>query len=409
MTSVKTCAICGKEYLVEEMHETVDGSYICDTCYEDNNYYTCEICGFAFCNDEEGAWIERENIEVCGSCLDEYYTTCNDCGEYVRIEDAYNTAYGETVCSKCYEDHYFTCVECGQIYHMDNCIYDEDTSEYLCANCYTDREAERNNNTILPYHDGHPDGLHFYGNGPLYFGCEIEIDEGGEDGEKAEIIRDTLGYDYCHIEHDGSLRDGFEIITQPMSYKFYEENIRPAMIDTFSTARRLGYCSHDSGTCGLHIHVSRNALSEEAIFILHRLMYQFKDEFMTFSRRNRDQLHYCELPKTLYPVSAKPSENRDRYQALNLTNRETVEFRLWNGTLNSLTFDATLEFTLKLCEWANTHTIKDVNNITWDDLINDLLPGTNYLRDYLVKRSLYYPEVHEAMNVTIGEYLIAAD
>jgi len=49
-----------------------------------------------------------------------------------------------------------------------------------------------------------------------------------------------------------------------------------------------------------------------------------------------------------------------RYQAVNFENRNTVEFRLFRGTLNYTTFMATLEIVDALVHWANQLSISDI-------------------------------------------------
>ena len=46
----------------------------------------------------------------------------------------------------------------------------------------------------------------------------------------------------------------------------------------------------------------------------------------------------------------------NRYQAINSINEETIEFRLYRGTLRYSTFVATLQLTKWLVEYVETHT-----------------------------------------------------
>ena len=58
----------------------------------------------------------------------------------------------------------------------------------------------------------------FYGTGSRYLGVELEIDEGGESHENAgQILRlANSGDELVYCKHDGSLNEGFEIVTHPM-------------------------------------------------------------------------------------------------------------------------------------------------------------------------------------------------
>ena len=66
---------------------------------------------------------------------------------------------------------------------------------------------------------------------------------------------------YC--KHDGSLDDGFEIVTHPMSLE-YHINEMP-WCEVLGKAQQLGYRSHQANTCGLHVHVSRKAFGETEV------------------------------------------------------------------------------------------------------------------------------------------------
>ena len=54
-----------------------------------------------------------------------------------------------------------------------------------------------------------------------------------------------------------------------------------------------------------------------------------------------------------------------------LTNSETVEIRLWKGTLNPETFEATLRFTAKLAEMCKNTTAVELSKMTFDDLLGN--------------------------------------
>jgi len=99
----------------------------------------------------------------------------------------------------------------------------------------------------------------FYGEGPRFFGVELEIDEAGEDNRNAENILSIGNYhgENIYCKHDGSLEDGFEIVTHPMSLDYHLHEM--PWNDILYEARSLGYTSHMAGTCGLHVHVSRAA------------------------------------------------------------------------------------------------------------------------------------------------------
>ena len=66
---------------------------------------------------------------------------------------------------------------------------------------------------------------------------------------------------------------------------------------------------------------------------------------------------------------AYATEDRGRYQAINLTNRATVEFRLFRGTLKRGTLMATLQLVSNMTRYAATHTPTECVHATWADVL----------------------------------------
>lgn len=56
---------------------------------------------------------------------------------------------------------------------------------------------------------------------------------------------------------------------------------------------------------------------------------------------------------------------------MNLTNSETIEIRLWRGTLNIETFEATLKFTARLAEICKTVSAVELAKYSFEDLLGD--------------------------------------
>lgn len=127
------------------------------------------------------------------------------------------------------------------------------------------------------------------------------------------------------------------------------------------TAINLGYRSHQTSTCGLHVHVSRNGLGEkyeEQEDVISRIVYFIEvhwNELLKFSRRTEANINrwagrygLSENTKVTYD-KAKKNNCLGRYVCLNLYNANTIEFRIFRGTLKYETFIATLELVHEIC------------------------------------------------------------
>lgn len=115
----------------------------------------------------------------------------------------------------------------------------------------------------------------FFGENPRYFGVELEIDGAGKDDDNAKELLEIANEnaEHIYIKSDGSLDDGMEIVTHLMSLNYHKnfcwENIMKKAI-------YLGYRSHQTSTCGLHIHVNRKSLGLDSIEqedVIGRILY----------------------------------------------------------------------------------------------------------------------------------------
>ena len=56
---------------------------------------------------------------------------------------------------------------------------------------------------------------------------------------------------------------------------------------------------------------------------------------------------------------------------MNLTNTNTIEIRLWRGTLNPETFEATLRFTARLAELCKHTSAVELAKMNFEDLLRN--------------------------------------
>ena len=124
---------------------------------------------------------------------------------------------------------------------------------------------------------------------------ELEIDGAGKDSENACRLMRLANQDrelLC-CKHDGSLDDGFELVTHPMTLYFHLHSM--PWRDVLSEAVEMGYLSHQTDTCGLHIHVHRSTFGEteaQQETCIARILYiveKFWDELLKFSCRTQSR------------------------------------------------------------------------------------------------------------------------
>src|SRR5690606_19728606 len=174
--------------------------------------------------------------------------------------------------------------------------------------------------------------------------------------------------------------------------------------EVLNTLRDYGLRSHDVGTCGLHVYIGREAFGDEIqrdgnMAKLLWIVERHWDKFVKFSRRTRVQLDRCAASYCDY-LEKEPNEvcekelletakSAGRYFAVNLENYHTVELRLFRGTLNSTTFKATLQFVKTLRDLVVMHTIDEINDMSWGDIVK-FMQEQEYeeLNEYLEIRGL---------------------
>lgn len=344
-----------------------------------------------------GTFIEGDDYDtiygepICEDCVDRYTTVCDRCEEIVWDDDVHTDEY-TCLCHHCFENYYTRCEECDRIIHNDDAYEYDDC--YYCHECY--QNIRRN----APIHEyGYKPTPIFYGDSNRYFGVELEIDGAGKDDDYAEeLLTIANGSDeHIYIKSDGSLDDGMEIVTHPMTLEFHKDF---CWNEIMKKAVYLGYRSHQTSTCGLHVHVNKDSLAddcEEQDEVISRILYFVEhhwNEMLKFSRRSEYAMNrwaarygYENSPKA---IMDKAKKNYGRYVAVNLCNYHTIEFRLFRGTLKYNTLIATLELVNKICELAVLMDDEEIAKLSWSEFVAGITEPE--LIQYLKERSLYINE-----------------
>ena len=352
--------------------------------------FMCDHCGETFPCSE---LIAVGEDYLCSACADERTAHCDDCGRRIYLEDDEGDDC-RVLCHSCRERHYTTCDRCGALIHVEN-IYEYD-SEDLCRDCYDDACAEG------PIHEyDYMPELIFHGKGLRKFGVELEIDDGGKSRSNANRLLEVANKAAVnlYIKSDGSLDDGLELVTHPMSLDYHLHEMPWAAV--LDQAKQLNYHSHSTNTCGLHVHISRMAFGctyetqEECIARLVFFVEKFWPELLRFSRRTQGQLNRW---AARYGMKLNPKDQMyhaknscaGRYTAVNLTNADTVEIRLFRGTLKLNTLTATLQLVNHLCEVAVSMSDQELQDMSWFDFLDQITEPE--LIQYLKERRLYVNE-----------------
>lgn len=401
---LRECSECGGYY--DDAHavairEEYGVLSICKDCAGDMDGYTrCEECG-CYCDEDATHEIDGEN--VCEHCLHNRTAHCEQCGELHLISKMNGTRYAY-VCEHCFNDEYVICDSCGYAVHTDDARYSERSGEWYCDDCRDDDDASE---YVQPY--GYEPDYTVYDvgaaertdKGRMTLGVELETDDGAP-REAAEALRafDPMIY----LKTDGSLSSvGIEIITHPLTLDYHI--IKFPWADVCDASARAGYASHNAGeSCGLHVHIGRDYFEDDELAAA-KMMVFFDlhwDELVKFSRRRIDDAEeWSDRPGARIEegddedtAKEKYRDQRScgRYYAVNVTNSNTIEIRLWRGTLKASTLRATIAFTGAIAAYCEHTALGDMFD-TWENALASVM---KYVHDdaradltaYLEKKNL---------------------
>lgn len=356
-------------------------------------------------NDPDSLMDFMNSSEYHGICMDQstydfFYekfnietNTCEDCDNIHHHNDSHYAYDGDRVlCESCITNDYYYHDRTGQYVHNEDENYSSD-------------DDEDEDSVIRDYHSS----KHILGKIPsafdkrksqVFMGLELEMevtrDYNKED--KAQMILDNLQYyraddgtqyTYCSLEHDGSLNDGFEMVTGYTGLDVHEKQL------AYFKKPLRGLRSHDTSTCGLHIHIDkRNMTLNHATKLILFINDSGNQKLIkTIARRTSSRFAKIANKKADYNwlKSAKRSSdplcalNEDRYESLNFQNDRTVEFRLFKGTLKYESIMACLEFTYASWFFTKDYGYQDLTIEKFLEFIAmpENKSDTKYLRAYL--------------------------
>lgn len=338
-----------------------------------------ELC--VFCGEHHDNLIYIENYGyVCQECYDNegdfYY--CEHCQCYYREQDteSYHTHYGTSVCQNCRDNHYMYCEHCDELFYEDDINYCERDDVYYCNDHYPG-----DNYNIHDYHD-YAD-LYLLGEGDgdtLRFGLELEVNGPGKsysqlDNDAGEVrsLLDELLYD---IQSDGSIPNGYEIITQPMTWDYYQEKGKEKLENALNYLKDECYQQLCDG-CGVHIHFTKAPVERANSKYYEELNYileTFDTKFKNIARRDTlydgsylgDKIKKGKKVDWSKMVNELDKIKYRRYQPINICPENTFEWRIFRGTtdIDILSEYITMAYNTTMSVVNNTFVGKTFSEIT---------------------------------------------
>lgn len=406
--SVKKCPICGK-FLpadgVDIVKDVAGNQYHRDCVENSDDYFICDNCGYVESMENHFTVYDNGNeLSWCEECVDADAVECAECERLVPSNNAcYYEHLGNYYCDECFEDmtdsgRVIRCDDCDEYFWEDDVYYNEDGDAYYCDYC-NDRHCSCYKPADIRDYHCNPDIVFFpkpaAGERFKGFGIELEVSADGRSpdcgpAELASYVYTKLG-SHAYFMHDGSIGRGVEIITQPHTM---EEFLKLPWAETLDLIRSHDYRSHDTGNCGLHMHISRAAMTEDGVARIIYFYEHYIQDILRISRRTNSQMSEWACTYGWGSLSFKEladkigyynhGEHCDRYHAVNLTNDNTIEFRLMRGTLNKDSFFATIDFLWTTAMNACSMTNDDIDNPA--NFLKGLKPDTI---EYIKRRNAF--------------------
>lgn len=296
---------------------------------------------------------------------DNEYVTCNDCGDWAHSDTTHVPHdHDNNVCTPCIDNSYRYSEYYEEYVYSDHARYglDRDGDEVIFHEdddnfSYDDDEdtwvhhdfGGRKPQLLGSYHSrarvGRQPFMHsiWTKRNDRFMGVELEVEvKDGNIDDHVETLNAKLNDGEVgkrvYFEADGSLTHGFEIITNPMGLDGHYE-LWSALQDRDLTR---GMRSHDTSTCGLHVHVSRKNMHTMQLNKMNVFLNHPDNQELIKAVARRYDVNYARIAQK--KLSNAHKYDYERRDALNITNDRTVEFRIFKGTLVHDTLLSAIEF-----------------------------------------------------------------
>ncbi|NBQ54886.1 MAG: hypothetical protein EBU49_15070, partial [Proteobacteria bacterium] len=258
------------------------------------------------CAEIDGEYYHKDNDsdEVIWDDIDEEYILMDDARQVFDHRREFYTHYrncnsrndiyehGDDYITLSYMEANSLVHDCdGEIRHLDDVYYWESDCEYHDSP-EEDEEEEEGAELInrysykptpqfftLPYDDK---------NTP-FLGIELEIERRNSNsirhGELAELIKK----EHWYFKSDGSLTDGFEIVTHPLTFN-YLIHAKESILNSLRIISDNGYNSYNANTCGMHVHISKKSFSTWQLYRFLKFFVENKEFIIGISQRKLDKL-----------------------------------------------------------------------------------------------------------------------
>ena len=355
------CFNCHNDIHAHKLEDliVVDDHFYCKDC-SNHHLYVCSECGKHFEKDNIIVTSEFSKIGYCYSCVEKNNVVikrCHHCHDpYIFKHASFSFAlklFQSNICGSNWRFPELYCERCGEhICNCESCHNIKMDGHYYCEDHIGLEKIKK--------YSYKPEYNFYKGSNEkdLYIGVEFEINF--EDAESLSKFLNNINSNFFYFKHDGSLGTyGVEIISQPatIQYHIYSKEWE----NLFNELNK--YKTNTKG-CGIHFHISRDALNNIVIRNIDFFVNHYADEIAKIGSR----FYNCYATQ-----SASFVRIYQHYDACNLSNTNTVELRFCASTHNYKTFMNKLKNIYIIIMYCFNHFVEPVNYDAFNKFKQDIM------------------------------------
>lgn len=404
------CSKCKNNVIIEPLNPTKNifsDNIFCEEC---KNKFLSKCVGCGKFYKKEGIKIDKKGNLYCICCYDNFYGRCQSCEEETLRTSL--KQYKENVyCQTCWEIRFGTCEICQNVVFLERLIFNEEYNITHCLNCNPKTKDIRNyayrpmkwDFKELPYETKNVTKVREKQVGEikqieinertLFMGVELEVEPSSEvvketiRGNKNPLLNEAhkflsfLKSEYLdnmfYLKYDSSI-NGFEIVTHPFSLKYSHKYLKWEKILKWLV--KNNFTSYLNERCGLHVHLNKAHFNKLDLIKLRTFFSVNSVPLFAFSKRSEKMMEFAKYE--VFNLSTFRTELQiGRHWALNInTDKNTVEIRIFRGTLSYERFIASLQFAQAVAFYVKNVGIGFLinNKDSWQHFIDWCKQETSY-------------------------------
>lgn len=304
-----------------------------------------------------GQTYHRDSHQVCSCRRCGNLSLRDECRATVDRRDGSEALW----CPTCRSTHTWECNECDRVVSDDVRMAfrndDEDHEEPLCPRCAP--RVDDIFGRLLNYSCKKISAVPPKDTSSMLYGIEVEthVRNNRPVDEAIRELHRLVGPGYYVTKSDGSLDNGFEIVTRPDSMKVHRaEWLRmfEAISGSAFLKENLRAWSAPRQCCGIHCHIDKSMLSQMQLGKLNVWLNHKNNRTFIEKVAGRGSNGYTSFKDEVRIIDGrrlKSGTTPERYVALNV-GQNTAEMRIFRSTLNPQSFFKILDFIEASVEWT---------------------------------------------------------